>query len=60
MSPAGYLANDVEIIGKPKLLTKPTHGKLNWHDDGRIDYQPAAASAGSTISSTSSRRRGSS
>ena len=42
----GYLANDIDIVGKPKLLTKPTHGKLNWHDDGRIDYQPNAGFSG--------------
>ena len=42
----GYLANDIDIVGKPKLLTKTTHGKLNWHDDGRIDYQPNAGFSG--------------
>ena len=23
-----------------QLVVKTAHGKLNWHDDGRIDYQP--------------------
>ena len=37
----GFLANDIDIVGEAEArCTTPTHGKLNWHDDGRIDYEP--------------------
>jgi Bacterial Ig domain len=42
----GFLANDIDVIGKPTLVATTTHGTLNWHDDGRIDYRPDVGFSG--------------
>ena len=54
VSAPGYLANDIDVVGKPTLVsTTSAHGNLNWHDDGR-DRLPAGrrASAGPITSTT--------
>ena len=42
----GFLANDIDVVGKPTLVATTSHGTLNWHDDGRIDYRPAKGFSG--------------